>query len=364
MARRGFRMAKLRVALMFGGRSVEHEVSVTSAGSIHGALDPGRYEMIPVWVAHDGLWRIGAAGDPPGDVAGSDLETVRAERALERLAAGGDQAVDVVFPIIHGSGGEDGTLQGLLELAGLPYVGAGVLGSSVGMDKDVTKRLLEAAGLPVVPWVTVRAEALHADADGVRERVLSRLAPPLFVKPASLGSSVGASRVTRPDDLLPALREAARYDTKILAERCVDGREIEVAVLGNETPEASLPGEIRPHADFYDYESKYVSEDTELLVPAELSEAQTAEVRRLAAEAYRCIELEGLGRVDFFLETGSDRWFVNELNTLPGFTDASMYPRLWEATGLPYPALLDRLIELGLERHRRRAALETTYRRG
>jgi D-alanine-D-alanine ligase len=316
-------MAKLRVGLLFGGRSVEHEVSIASATSILQALDPSRYEVLPICVGHDGAWRIGSVGMLPEETsqAQRDLPALPGTRAIERV--GGDASdgrpVDVIFPIIHGSGGEDGALQGFLELADVPYVGAGVLGSAVQMDKDVTKRLLLQAGIRVVPWVCVGADEL-ADPDAVEARVFGELAPPIFVKPANLGSSVGTHKVKTREQLLPALRDAARYDEKILVERAIDGREIEVAVLGEREPEASLPGEI--------------------------------------------VEGCGMARVDFFLERGSGEWYVNELNSLPGFTDASMYPRLWDATGLPYPALLDRLIELAFERHRRRRALETTYRRG
>lgn len=360
-------MAKLRVGLLFGGRSVEHEVSVASAASIARALDPSHYEVVPIWVGQDRRWRIGAPGMLPHETARGadrDLPALSGNRAIERVCGeGGERPIDVVFPIIHGTGGEDGTLQGFLELAGLPYVGAGVLGSAVGMDKDVTKRLLAQAGVPVVPWLLVRSVELR-DAEAVRARVFRSFATPLFVKPACLGSSVGTSKVHEPSELLPALREAARYDEKLLVERAVDAREIEVAVLGDDEPEASLPGEIRPKREFYDYEAKYVDEDTELLVPAPLDDAQTATVRRLALEAYRAAEGSGMARVDFFLDRATGEFTVNELNTLPGFTDVSMYPRLWEASGLPYPALLDRLIELALARHRRRGALETTYRRG
>jgi D-alanine-D-alanine ligase len=357
-------MAKLRVGLLFGGRSVEHEVSIASASSIFQALDPSRYEVLPICVGHDGAWRIGSVGMLPEEAAQTD-HPLPGPRAIERV--GGDDAegrpVDVIFPIIHGTGGEDGSLQGFLELAGVPYVGAGVLGSAVCMDKDVAKRLLVEAGIPVVPWVLVRAHELADDA-AVLDRVFAELAPPVFVKPANLGSSVGTHKVNSREDLLPALRDAARYDEKILVERAIDGREIEVAVLGDAHPEASLPGEICPRAEFYDYESKYVDEDTELLVPAPLEPAQVEQVQRLALEAYGVLEAGGMARVDFFLERGTDRLYVNELNSLPGFTDVSMYPRLWDASGLPYPALVDRLIELALERHRRREALETTYRRG
>jgi D-alanine-D-alanine ligase len=360
-------MAKLRVGLLFGGRSVEHEVSIASATSIARALDPARYEVLPIWVGQDRRWRIGAPGMLPERTARgaeSELPALTSNRAIERVTGdAGERHIDLIFPIIHGTNGEDGSLQGFLELAGLPYVGAGVLGSAVGMDKEVTKRLLAQAGIPVVPWLALRSHEL-ADADAVSARVFQRFAPPVFVKPACLGSSVGTAKVHAPHELLPALREAARYDEKLLVERAVDAREIEVAVLGDHRPEASVPGEIRPKREFYDYEAKYVDEDTELLVPAPLDEAQIAEVRRLAVAAYRATECSGMARVDFFLERSTGEFTVNELNTLPGFTDVSMYPRLWEASGLPYPALLDRLIELALERHRRRSELETTYRRG
>lgn len=357
-------MAKLRVALLFGGRSVEHEVSIVSAAAIFRALDPSRYDVIPVAVDRDGGWRIGPLGTPPDDVVRMAPPASSGNDAIDRLRADASVSVDAVFPIIHGTGGEDGTLQGFLELAGLPYVGSGVLASAIAMDKDIAKRLLAAAGLPVVPWLRIRARELENDPRTTVDRCVAELGLPLFVKPAGLGSSVGTARVAEVEELEPALRDAARYDEKILAERAVDARELEVAVLGNETPEASVPGEIRPAGGFYDYEAKYVNEDTELIVPAELSDEQTTRIRELALEAYRVLESSGLARVDFFLDRESGNFAINELNTLPGFTEVSMYPRLWEASGLSYPALLDRLIELGLERHRRRAALETTYRRG
>jgi D-alanine-D-alanine ligase len=271
--------------------------------------------------------------------------------------------LDVVFPIIHGSGGEDGSLQGLLELAGVPYVGSGVLGSALQMDKEVSKRLLAAAALPVVPWVTVHSGSLKRAADQEVERAVAELGLPLFVKPANLGSSVGISRITDSKALAPALHDAARYDTKILVERGLDAREIEVALLGNGTMEASLPGEIRTSHEFYDYEAKYADDGTELIVPAPISEADTQRVRSIAVDAARVLEGAGLARVDFLLERETGSFFVNEVNSLPGFTDASMYPRLWHATGVPYPALLDRLIELALDRHRENASLTSVYRR-
>lgn len=368
MGEGGEAMAKLQVGLVFGGRSVEHEVSIASATSILSALDPSRYAVHLVAVGRDGRWRLGRPGElPEAAVRGEEvrLPAVPGEKTL--VPVGGDAPaarLDVVLPIIHGTGGEDGSLQGFLELAGVPYVGAGVLGSALAMDKEVSKRLLRAAGLPVVPGVCVRADALGPGTDAEVRRAVSELGLPAFVKPASLGSSVGISKARTREELKSALFEAARYDLKILVEKAVDGRELEVAVLGNEEPEASVPGEIVPQAEFYDYEAKYASEDTELRVPAPVEEAQAETMRRLALEAYRALEGAGLARVDFFLERGSGRLLVNEVNTLPGFTEGSMYPRLWEATGLPYPALLDRLIELALERDRRRSTLERTYRRG
>jgi D-alanine-D-alanine ligase len=362
-------MGKLRVGLLFGGRSVEHEVSLVSAASILKALDPNHYEITLIAVAPDGRWHLGTPALPPeAALAGEevDLPAAPGTRALISASQRSPQRaveLDVIFPVIHGRGGEDGCLQGLLEMAEVPYVGSAVLGSALQMDKEVAKRLLSAAGLPVVPWITVRSHELATSAFAVCERAVAELGLPLFVKPANLGSSVGISRVAERGELIPALRDAARYDTKILVERGLDAREIEVALLGNDPFEASVPGEIRTAREFYDYEAKYADESTDLLVPAPLSEAQTQRVRGLAVDAMRVLEGEGLARVDFLFERATEEFFVNEVNSLPGFTEVSMYPRLWEASGLPYPALLDRLIELALERHRERSALETVYRR-
>jgi D-alanine-D-alanine ligase len=270
----------------------------------------------------------------------------------------------VILPIIHGTGGEDGCIQGFLELAGVPYVGSGVLGSALLMDKDVAKRLLRAEGIPVVPWIAARAQDIAAGAEAVADAAIRELGLPAFVKPASLGSSVGVSKAKNRAQLVAALRHAARYDEKVMVERAVDAREVEVGVLGDEEPEASVVGEIVPKREFYDYESKYVDEDTELLVPAPLDEATAERARALALRAFRALEGAGLARVDFFLDRQTGELFLNELNSLPGFTEVSMYPRLWRAAGVSSTALLDRLIELALARHRRRAALERTYRRG
>jgi len=362
-------MSKLRVGLLFGGRSVEHEVSLASASSIHRALDPTRYEVSLIAIDREGRWHLGRPELPPEvtvDGAVVNLPAAPGSHTLvssEGGALGPAGQVDVIFPIVHGRGGEDGALQGLLELAGVPYVGSGVLGSALQMDKETAKRLFRDAGLPVLPWVLVQQRELARDAEAAAQRALREIGLPLFVKPANQGSSVGIHKVETRGQLVPALRDAARYDTKILCERAADAREIEVALLGIDPIEASVPGEIRTRRAFYDYEAKYVDEETQLLVPAPLDPEQTERVRGLAIEAMRVVEGEGLGRADFLLERATGEFFLNEVNSLPGFTDVSMFPRLWEASGLPYPALLDRLIELALERHRARSALETVYRR-
>jgi len=361
-------MSKLRVGIVFGGRSVEHEVSVASATSILHALDPSRYDVSLLCVDTEGRWRLGGPGALPANASRGEevtLPAVPGDGTL--LSAAARQPVgrlDVIVPIIHGTGGEDGCIQGFLELAGVPYVGSGVLGSALQMDKDVAKRLLRTEGIPVVPWVAVHSRELAAGAGAAADAAIHELGLPLFVKPASLGSSVGVSKAKSRAELLEGLRQAARYDDKILVERAVNAREIEVGVLGDDAPEASVVGEIVPKREFYDYESKYVDEDTELRVPAPLDDDVAERARSLALRAFRVLEGSGLARVDFFLDRDTGELFLNELNSLPGFTEVSMYPRLWQASGLPYPALLDRLIELALERHRRRSELQRTYRRG
>lgn len=364
-------MGKLRVGLLFGGRSVEHEVSIASATSILRALDPARYEVLLVGIGRDGRWHL-ASGASPGEAFRAGRPVWLAPAAIP--AAGGDrpdpalvptgegafgspaERLDVVFPIVHGTGGEDGRLQGLFELVGVPYVGAGVLGSAVQMDKDVAKRLLRDAGLPVVPWRVLRRGEIEGDPGAAVERAFG-IGLPCFAKPANCGSSVGISRISHREELLPALREAARYDDKVLVERGVDARELEVGVIGNEEPLASVPGEIVPHAAFYDYRAKYRDGRTELRVPAPLPEETAERARSLALAAFRALEGRGLARVDFFLDRATGELYVNEVNSLPGFTEVSMFPRLFEASGLPYPALLDRLIELALEEAERRRSL-------
>ncbi len=374
-------MSKLRVGLLFGGRSVEHEVSITSARSILEALDTKRYDVTLIGVDDEGRWHCGPGDRDPAQLLPGSTPIEVAERTSTEVllpaAPGGDTLVptdsgtalsvtaaelDVIFPIIHGRGGEDGALQGLLELAGVAYVGSGVMSSSVQMDKDVAKRLLAAADLPVVPWRTFKGHDLSPERiPDTAARGLEELGAPLYVKPANSGSSVGIHRAEDHASLVEAIRDARRYDTKVLLEQSVDAREIEVAVLGNDSPQASLPGEIRPKSAFYDYEAKYLDDATELIVPAEISQEQSDLVRELAVRAFRTLDAAGLARVDFLLARDDGALYINELNSLPGFTSVSMYPRLWEATGLPYSELLDRLIELALERHEQNTALVTKY---
>ncbi|HYD47581.1 MAG TPA: D-alanine--D-alanine ligase family protein [Terriglobales bacterium] len=364
---------KRKVAILCGGRSGEHEISLRSARSIVDAIDQERFEVQLIGIDKDGHWhRIDAAElrqlTEQGllQLAGGSSEVALAPvpnqgRSIEPDRSAPPLGAEVVFPVLHGTFGEDGCIQGLLELADLPYVGAGVLGSAVGMDKDVQKRLLRAAGLPVVPFVTTSRARLAADAEGERQRI-GELGLPLFVKPANLGSSVGISKVDAWAELDSAIDTAAGYDTKLVIERGIDAREIECAVLGNDEPEASIAGEVCPQADFYSYEAKYVDDKgAKLLIPAPISAAEMAWVRALAVQVFRELELAGMARVDFFLERGTGQWYVNEVNTLPGFTNISMYPKLWEASGLPYGELITRLIDLAVERHQQRSRLRRSF---
>ncbi|MEZ5365843.1 MAG: D-alanine--D-alanine ligase family protein [Bryobacterales bacterium] len=348
-------MAKLRIAVLFGGRSGEHEVSIRSAASVIRALDRGRYAVTPVAINKQGRW-LGPADSVkllPAE-AQAELSTETAVTVSREPEA--TSGVDVVIPILHGTFGEDGTVQGLLELADVAYVGAGVLGSACGMDKDVMKRLFRERGLPTVEHIAVLRRDVEQRPNWIREQTEAHFRYPVFVKPANLGSSVGVSRADDAEGLRRALEEAALYDRKLVIERGVEGREIEVAVLGNDSPEASVAGEIIPTAGFYDYEAKYVNDSAKLAIPAELSEAQAAEVRRLAVAGFQAVECRGLARVDFFLESETGRFLLNEVNTMPGFTSISMYPKLWQASGVPYAELLDRLIALALEAHAEKKA--------
>ena len=397
-------MQKLRVGILFGGRSGEHEVSLLSAASVVNAIDKNKYEVVPIGITKEGRWLTAEhaenllQGKAAGRSAGSTLakstsaaQTLRAgdpestpgaallaqgesvvvppepvhrqsglvpfqtDSALRRAA---DRAinVDVIFPVLHGTFGEDGTIQGLLELADIPYVGAGVLGSAAGMDKDIMKSLFIAAGIPIVKHVTILRSAWETQPKKVSKLVESKLKYPVFVKPANLGSSVGISKAHNRKELGPAIVEAAKFDRKIVIEQGVGGakhkaREIECSVLGNDDPLASIPGEIVPDKEFYDYNAKYLTEGSALIIPAKLTKAETKKVQTLAIQAFKAVDCSGLARVDFLMDAKTRKIYLNEINTMPGFTSISMYPKLWAASGLAYPELIDRLIQLGIERH-------------
>jgi D-alanine-D-alanine ligase len=383
---------KLRVGVIYGGRSSEHEVSVASAASIIKNLDRSRYEPLPIRIEKDGRWTI-ADRAPTAISAAEVIEHLRVHSArlprpgretvlvahpsdetlltIERRpetrgSVDVEQAVvtglglDVVFPVLHGPHGEDGTVQGLLELANLPYVGSGVMASAVGMDKAAMKVLFVSRGLPVTPWTTFTRFEWERDLIGLTSRSLD-LGLPLFVKPANLGSSVGITKVKSEEQLAPAIETALTFDRKVIVEAGVrDAREIECGVLGNDDPQASVPGEIIPSREFYDYEAKYLDEDSRTVIPAELQPSHAVEVQRLAVEAFRAIDASGMARVDFLLAQAAGRILVNEINTIPGFTTISMFAKMWEASGVPYPALVDRLIQLALERHSDKQRLRTS----
>ena len=389
-------MKKLRVGILFGGRSGEHEVSLLSAASVFNAIDKSKFEVVPIGITKEGRWVTAAhaerllkgmpleheerhlrAGDPDATAGAAVLATgeavivppepahresgmtpfqTDAGTVLARRAADRAINVDIIFPVLHGTFGEDGTIQGLLELADLPYVGAGVLGSAAGMDKDIMKALFRAAGLPIVKHVTILRSDWEADAKKIEKLVEKRVKYPVFVKPANLGSSVGISKAHNRKELGPAIAEAARFDRKIVIEQGVGGakqkaREIECSVLGNDAPQASVPGEIVPSKEFYDYNAKYLDEGSQLVIPAKLTKAETRKVQQLAVAAFKAVDCSGLARVDFLVDPKSRKIYLNEINTMPGFTSISMYPKLWAASGVSYPELIERLIQLGLERH-------------
>jgi D-alanine-D-alanine ligase len=375
---------KLRVGVIYGGRSGEHEVSIASAASVFANLDPSRYDAVAIRIEKDGRWTLPArppillsagdvlraresgpaAAEPEAHVmarpGGDTLITI--DRSAAPQAAVTGLALDVVFPVLHGPYGEDGAVQGLLELANVPYVGAGVLASAVGMDKAAMKLVFAAKGLPLCDYEVVLKRDWQRDERAVMQRVVGKLGFPVFVKPANLGSSVGISKAKHAAELRAAMHLAAEYDRKVVVEAAVpDAREIECAVLGNDEPEASVPGEIIPSREFYDYEAKYVDGDaSKLLIPAPLSEAQTAEVRSLAIVAFTALDCAGMARVDFLLSRSTGMLYVNELNTIPGFTTISMFSKMWEASGVAYPQLIDRLIALAVERHAEKQQLKTS----
>jgi len=385
-------MKKIRVGVLFGGRSGEHEISLLSAASVFKAVDQNKYEVVPIGITKEGRWvtsgdaerllagkpllqpeRQLRAGDPEATASAAVLHNGEAvivppepqkSGAMTPFQSDGltrrttDRAinVDVIFPVLHGTFGEDGTIQGLLELADIPYVGAGVLGSAAGMDKDIMKSLFRAAGLPIVKHVTFLRSEWEAAPKKIQRAVEGKLKYPVFVKPANLGSSVGISKAHNRKELGPAIEEAAKFDRKIVIEAGVGGqknkaREIECAVLGNDRPEASVPGEIVPSAEFYDYSAKYLDEGSQLIIPAKLTKPESKRVQELAVAAFRAVDCSGLARVDFLMDPKSRKIYLNEINTMPGFTSISMYPKLWAASGVPYPELIERLIRLGLDRH-------------
>jgi D-alanine-D-alanine ligase len=364
-------VTRQRVAVVFGGRSGEHEISVRSARAIVAALDPARYDVVLVGIDKQGRWRTGPELQDALDRADRELVTLPplgtevtlvvdpTAPGLLPLAGGSPIPIDVAFPILHGTFGEDGAVQGLFEMAGLPYVGAGVLGSAAGMDKGTTKALLRQAGIPVCKWIVVHAGS--EPVDDVRARIGEKLGFPCFVKPANLGSSVGISKVHAPSELEAALRVAASYDSSLVIEEAIDGRELECAVLGNDAPEASVLGELIPSKEWYDYEDKYVGTGTRVVIPAAIEPNVAAEARRLAGAVFRAVGCSGLARVDFFLERGTGKLYVNEINTMPGCTPSSMFPKMWEATGMPFPRVVDRLLALARERHAERAARRYSF---
>jgi D-alanine-D-alanine ligase len=384
---------KLRVGVLFGGRSGEHEISLLSAASVLHAIDKNKYDVVPIGITKDGLWvtaghaeallqgkvqpRALRAGDPEATSSAAVLaqgsaivippvpartspasmvpfQTGAAE--MSRRWTDHSIQVDLIFPVLHGTFGEDGTIQGLLELADIAYVGAGVLGSACGMDKHIMKELFRAAGLPLVKHVTILRGDWETSPAKAQRLIESKLKYPVFVKPANLGSSVGISKVRNRAELAPAMKEAARYDRKLVIEQGVGGkqrkaREIECSVLGNDKPAASIAGEIVPSTEFYDYDAKYLDEGSQLIIPAKLTKTQIKQVQELAIKAFQAVDCSGLARVDFLMDPTSKKFYVNEINTMPGFTAISMYPKLWGASGLSYPDLIDKLIQFGIERH-------------
>jgi D-alanine-D-alanine ligase len=350
-------MARIRLAILYGGRSAEHQVSVVSARSVMEALDPDRFEVVPIAITREGAWLLpdrspleltaSDGGLPEVEAAGKEV-ALRPERGL---AEAGPGPVDVVFPILHGPFGEDGTVQGLFELADLPYVGSGVLASALAMDKAMAKVVLAAAGLPQAPYLVVAERAWRADPGRVAAEVAGRLAYPVFTKPARLGSSIGINKVKSPDALAAGLAAAFAHDTKALVEQGVTARELECGVLGNDAPEASMVGEVVPGREFYDFEAKYLDESLKLEIPAPVPDAVRSQVRELSLRAFQALDCEGFARVDFFYEEATGRVLVNEVNTIPGFTPKSMFPLLWAASGLAYPDLVARLVDLAVERH-------------
>jgi D-alanine-D-alanine ligase len=369
---------KMRIGILFGGRSGEHEVSLRSARSVLQAIDRDKYSVILIGITKTGRW-IG--GDNPlvaledggvtinqcpdtvllVDPSRNSLLQISRKISDEEIYVDDIGNIDVVFPVLHGTFGEDGAVQGLLELADIPYVGSGVVGSSVGMDKGVFKSVMSTAGLPILPFITINRSEYWRDPAIVVSKVLKQLTLPVFIKPANLGSSVGITKANDIVELRSGLVEACKWDRRIVVEEGVDAREIEVSVLGNDDPEVSVAGEVVPQRDFYDYDAKYVCDDSELLIPAPISPDQLVRVQEMAIIAYKAVDCSGMARVDFLLDKSSGKLWINELNTIPGFTEISMYPKLWQASGIEYPELIDTLIELALERKEQRDNTQRSF---
>jgi D-alanine-D-alanine ligase len=352
-------MPKTKICLLFGGRSAEHEVSITSARSIHANLDPDKFDIVPVYISRSGNWRVVESPELPHE----ELNTGSFHSFLpwsDKLAAPMIEA-DIYFPILHGPYGEDGTIQGFFEIADVPYVGAAVLASSVGMDKVVAKALFHQGNLPLVDYSVLWESDWRKDKEENLEKIRSEYDLPVFVKPTNLGSSVGISKVNDFQQLEAAIEEALQFDRRILIEEGILGRELECSVLGNENPRASLPGEIIPFNEFYDYQDKYKDGKTSFGIPAELPPDIIEEVQRISVGAFKSIDGSGMARVDFFLQEGTQKIYLNEINTIPGFTEISMYPKLWEVSGLPYTQLLEELVSLGFEKHNKRKKGELKF---
>lgn len=342
---------KTTIALLFGGRSAEHEVSLASAAAVYRKINKKKFRVVSVYITRQGEWKRTASPllSPEKMNEGPGFPFLPWE-----IKTPAGLSADIYFPVLHGPYGEDGTIQGLLEMADVPYVGAGVLASAAGMDKAVMKDLFARRNLPIVKHLTMLDTEWRRDAGAALARVRQEISFPIFVKPANLGSSVGISKVKRFGETAPAIRRAFRYDRKIVVEQGVIGRELECSVMGNDGPRASLPGEVFPFREFYDYRDKYLDGKTRFGIPADLPREKVGEIQRLAVEAYLAVGCSGMARLDFFLEEKSDKLYVNEINTIPGFTEISMYPKLWEATGLPFGRLVEELIRLGFEKHRRK----------
>jgi D-alanine-D-alanine ligase len=365
----------IKVGVLYGGRSCEHDVSCCSAASVIKYLDRSKYEVYAIGIDHDGTWHV---QDKPEIVESKDFgEILRLNRTgdwlvnhFERegklffffIKNSGEVFVDIIFPVVHGTFCEDGSLQGLLELAMVPYVGADVLGSAIGMDKDVSKRLVRESGIPVVNWLTVTKHLWNSEKEGIKNEIADKIGFPCFIKPCNTGSSVGITKVKSLESLASGIEKAFQWDNKILVEKGINAREIEFSVIGDDNPKSSIPGEIRPKHEFYSYEAKYIDSDgAELLIPAKIDKDLIKEMGEAAVKGYSALCCKGMARVDFFLDRESNRFYLNEINTLPGFTSISMYPKLWEETGIEYKSLLDKLINLAFDRRREKSGLKTEF---